>query len=136
MSPGETARTLFSLSPAEAESAVEALGGRAFHARIARREACERGVLDYAAMSGLPAGLRVLTPADDMTRVRARQDRIAAERFRLAAQDVQRDPIGGKDRKGIVGRVGNRLVDQLATGLEPLAGLVGLAQVEFAHRQD
>ena len=57
-------------------------------------------------------------------------------RLGLAAEDVQRDPIGWVHCKRIVGRVRNRLVDQLATGLKPLAGLVGLAQVEFAHCQD
>lgn len=64
MSQVAPARTLFALSPAEAEAAVQALGGQAFHARIARREACQRGVLDYAAMTGLPAGLRARLAAE------------------------------------------------------------------------
>jgi 23S rRNA (adenine2503-C2)-methyltransferase len=54
----EPAGPLFALSPAEAEAAFVALGGRAFHARIARREACTRGVLEYTQMSALPAALR------------------------------------------------------------------------------
>jgi 23S rRNA (adenine2503-C2)-methyltransferase len=53
-----TARPFFALAPAEAEAAVAALGGRPFHARVVRREVLERGVLDYAAMSALPAALR------------------------------------------------------------------------------
>lgn len=55
--PGERA-TLLALSPAELEGRVTALGGRPFHARIARREVLARGVLDYAAMTSLPAALR------------------------------------------------------------------------------
>ena len=49
---------LLALSLAELETRVVALGGRAFHARIVRREVLERGVLDYGAMTSLPAGLR------------------------------------------------------------------------------
>mgnify|MGYP001330000096 FL=1 len=64
MSQPEPARTLFALSPAEAETAVVRLGGRAFHARIARREACARGLLDYAAMTSLPAELRARLAAE------------------------------------------------------------------------
>ncbi len=63
MSP-EPAGPLFALSPAEAEAAFVALGGRAFHARIARREACTRGVLEYAQMSALPAALRARLAAE------------------------------------------------------------------------
>jgi len=51
-------RTFFALAPAEAEAAVVALGGKPFHARIVRREAAERGVLDLAHMTALPAALR------------------------------------------------------------------------------
>jgi 23S rRNA (adenine2503-C2)-methyltransferase len=68
-------RTFFALSAAEAEAALEALGGRPFHARIVRREAAQRGVLDYAAMTGLPAALRA---------------RLAAELPLLAARELTR----------------------------------------------
>jgi 23S rRNA (adenine2503-C2)-methyltransferase len=51
-------RPFFAHSPAEAEAAVVALGGKPFHARIVRREVAVRGVLDYAAMTGLSAALR------------------------------------------------------------------------------
>jgi len=48
----------FSLEPDTAEGRVVELGGKAFHARIVRREALERGVLDYSLMSGLSRPLR------------------------------------------------------------------------------
>jgi len=48
----------FAHEPAAAEARVVELGGRAFHARIVRREAAERGVLEYAPMTALPAALR------------------------------------------------------------------------------
>jgi len=51
-------RPFFALEPGEAEEAVRALGGKTFHARIVRREATQRGVLDYARMTALPAALR------------------------------------------------------------------------------
>jgi 23S rRNA (adenine2503-C2)-methyltransferase len=50
--------SLLSLSAEELAERVTALGGRAFHGRAARREVLERGVLDYAAMTSLPAALR------------------------------------------------------------------------------
>jgi 23S rRNA (adenine2503-C2)-methyltransferase len=56
--------SFFALPPAEAEARVEALGGRPFHARIVRREAAGRGVLDYAGMTALPAGLRARLAAE------------------------------------------------------------------------
>ncbi|MCZ6599154.1 MAG: 23S rRNA (adenine(2503)-C(2))-methyltransferase RlmN [Planctomycetota bacterium] len=56
--------TLLSLAPVATEELVASLGGRPFHARIARREVFERGVLDYAEMSALPAGLRELLTAE------------------------------------------------------------------------
>jgi 23S rRNA (adenine2503-C2)-methyltransferase len=56
--------TFFALEPGEAEARVQALGGRPFHARIVRREAASRGVLDYARMSALPAGLRARLAAE------------------------------------------------------------------------
>lgn len=52
------ASSLLALPPREAEARFVELGGKPFHARIARREVFERGVLDYDAMTGLPAGLR------------------------------------------------------------------------------
>lgn len=50
--------TLLSLDATELESRVVELGGRPFHARVARREVLERGRLDYREMTGLPTGLR------------------------------------------------------------------------------
>ncbi len=64
MSADEAARPFFALTPAEAEAAVERLGGKPFHARIVRREAATRGVLDYAGMSALPAALRTRLAAE------------------------------------------------------------------------
>jgi 23S rRNA (adenine2503-C2)-methyltransferase len=57
-------RSFFALEPEAAEAAVQAFGGQPFHARIVRREVCERGVLDYAAMTGLPAALRARLAAE------------------------------------------------------------------------
>ena len=73
------ARTFFALPPAEAEARVEALGGRPFHARIVRREAATRGVLDYARMTALPAELRA---------------RLAAELPLVSAREVARRTAG------------------------------------------
>ncbi len=56
--------SLFALAPDEAERRVVELGGKPFHARVARREVFERGVLDYAEMTGLPASLRAKLAAD------------------------------------------------------------------------
>lgn len=50
--------TLLALTSEELEARVVALGGRPFHARIARREVFTRGILDYEDMTGLPARLR------------------------------------------------------------------------------
>jgi 23S rRNA (adenine2503-C2)-methyltransferase len=58
------APAFFALEAAAAEEAVRALGGQAFHARIVRREALERGVLSYAEMTGLPAQLRARLAAE------------------------------------------------------------------------
>ena len=52
------ATSLLALAPEELVERVTTLGGRPFHARIARREVLERGVLDYAEMTSLPAALR------------------------------------------------------------------------------
>ncbi len=53
-----TARALFAHTAAELEGLVVRLGGRPFHARAIRREVLERGVLDYAAMTSVPARVR------------------------------------------------------------------------------
>ena len=79
MKEGPPARTFFALLPAEAEARVVALGGRPFHARIVRREAAERGVLEYAAMTALPAELRA---------------RLAEELPLLSAREVARRTAG------------------------------------------
>ncbi len=50
--------TLLALAPDALRALVVQLGGRPFHADIARREVLANGVLDYAAMTGLPARLR------------------------------------------------------------------------------
>lgn len=52
------ARSALALSPAELADHVTGLGGRTFHARVVRREVLERGILDYRAMTSLPAPLR------------------------------------------------------------------------------
>jgi 23S rRNA (adenine2503-C2)-methyltransferase len=57
-------RTLLALSPQELEAEFERLGGRPFHARIAREQVLGRGVLDYAAMTALPAALRARLAAE------------------------------------------------------------------------
>jgi len=51
-------RALLAHTPLELEALVVRLGGRSFHARVVRREVLERGVLDYAAMTSLPARVR------------------------------------------------------------------------------
>ncbi len=54
----EPRASLLALTPAQlTERAVE-FGGRAFHAKIARAAVLERGIVDYAAMTSLPAALR------------------------------------------------------------------------------
>ncbi|MBK7644105.1 MAG: 23S rRNA (adenine(2503)-C(2))-methyltransferase RlmN [Planctomycetes bacterium] len=54
----EKPQTLLSLDREELEARVIALGGRSFHARIARENVLAKGLLDYAQMTSLPAGLR------------------------------------------------------------------------------
>ncbi len=49
---------LFDLEPAQAEERFVALGGRPFHARIARERVLAGGEREYAGMTSLPAGLR------------------------------------------------------------------------------
>jgi 23S rRNA (adenine2503-C2)-methyltransferase len=55
---GERTRPLLALSPAELEARVVELGGRPFHARIVREAVLGRGVVEYAAMTSLPAAVR------------------------------------------------------------------------------
>ena len=50
--------SLLAWSPDELEAIVVRLGGRPFHAQVARSELLSRGVSDYGAMTALPAGLR------------------------------------------------------------------------------
>jgi 23S rRNA (adenine2503-C2)-methyltransferase len=61
--PGERP-SLLAYEPAELEERCTALGGQPFHARIARRELLERGVLDYGQMTALPARLREALAAE------------------------------------------------------------------------
>jgi len=55
---GHQRLSLFALAPDELRSRIEGLGGRPFHASVVRREVLERGVLDYAEMTGLPSRVR------------------------------------------------------------------------------
>lgn len=55
---GQAAPTLLQLGPAELETFVTERGGRPFHARNLRRAVLERGELDYADITDLPARLR------------------------------------------------------------------------------
>ncbi len=57
-------RTLLALTPAELEAEFVRLGGRAFHARIARRAVLERGLFDYGEMTSLPNELRSVLTAE------------------------------------------------------------------------
>jgi 23S rRNA (adenine2503-C2)-methyltransferase len=80
VNPPGPERSFFSLAPAEAEGAVAALGGKPFHARIVRREASARGVLDYARMTALPAALRRALAAElPLLSTRERARRTAAD---------------------------------------------------------
>lgn len=73
-------RPFFALEPAAAEAAVVAAGGKPFHARIVRREVAERGVLDYAAMTALPAALRTRLAAElPLLTARERTRSVAAD---------------------------------------------------------
>ena len=53
-----TQRPLLALSKDELEARVVDLGGKPFHAKIARESVLAQGVLDYAAMTALPKDLR------------------------------------------------------------------------------
>ncbi len=52
------APALLALGPAELERAVVEAGGRPFHARIVRENVLKKGLLEYEAMTSLPAPLR------------------------------------------------------------------------------
>jgi 23S rRNA (adenine2503-C2)-methyltransferase len=51
-------KTLLAVTPAELEAFVVERGGKPFHARIVRANVLEKGILEYAAMTSLSAGLR------------------------------------------------------------------------------
>jgi len=51
-------RTLLALAPSGLTAFVVERGGKPFHARIVRSNVLEKGVLEYAAMTSLPASLR------------------------------------------------------------------------------
>lgn len=89
-------RPFFALSADEAEAAIESLGGRRFHARIVRREAAQRGVLDYAAMTALPAALRT---------------RLAAELPLVSAREVARSQARDGTRKLLLAFPDGRTVE-------------------------
>jgi 23S rRNA (adenine2503-C2)-methyltransferase len=52
------AETLLALSPEALVERIVSLGGRPFHARVARKAVFEKGALDYDGMTSLPAALR------------------------------------------------------------------------------
>lgn len=56
--PAETVRTLLALRPDELAQVFTELGAKPFHARIARENVLGKGIVDYEAMTSLPAGLR------------------------------------------------------------------------------
>ncbi|MEM6675540.1 MAG: 23S rRNA (adenine(2503)-C(2))-methyltransferase RlmN [Planctomycetota bacterium] len=58
------AASLLALAPDALRDLVVERGGRPFHAKVARRAVLERGVLDYASMTDLPAALREKLSAD------------------------------------------------------------------------
>jgi len=55
---GETKATLLSLTREELEARVVELGGKPFHAKIARDNVLGKGLLEYEKMTSLPAALR------------------------------------------------------------------------------
>jgi len=50
--------SLLALTPSELEATVVELGGKPFHARIARRGVLEKGLVDYEQITSLPVALR------------------------------------------------------------------------------
>ena len=53
-------RSLLAASPAALGAYIARRGGKPFHAKILRRAVLERGILDYAEITDLPAGLRAI----------------------------------------------------------------------------
>ncbi|MCY2960471.1 MAG: 23S rRNA (adenine(2503)-C(2))-methyltransferase RlmN [Planctomycetota bacterium] len=56
--PSVAPRTLLALAPDELARVFVELGAKPFHARIARENVLAKGLLEYAAMTSLPASLR------------------------------------------------------------------------------
>ena len=76
MKPVATGRVV--LAPGELKALVAELGGRPFHAKVVRESVLEKGVLDYDAMTSLPASVRAglaerapILLAEERTRVAA-----------------------------------------------------------------
>jgi 23S rRNA (adenine2503-C2)-methyltransferase len=74
-----SARPLFAHTPDELTALVTQLGGKPFHAQVVRRDVLEGGVLDYEAMTSLPARVRAglaqeapILGAEERDRVRSR----------------------------------------------------------------
>ena len=79
-----TGATLLSLSREELAQRVVELGGKPFHAKIARENVLAKGELDYARMSSLPAALR---------------ERLAAELPILSGTEAARSVAADKTTK-------------------------------------
>ncbi len=56
--------SLLALSPEELRDTVVRLGGKPFHAKVAREALLKQGTLDYAGMTALPAALREALAAE------------------------------------------------------------------------
>ena len=88
--PGAEARvprTLLALDADAFSQFVVALGGKPFHARIARENVLGKGILDYAAMTSLPAQLRA---------------RLAAELPILAGREIDRSVASDRTTKLLI----------------------------------
>lgn len=96
MPPREPAKSLLAHEPAELEEVVLRLGGRPFHARVARREVLGRGTLDYGAMTSLPAGLREALAAEVPILAGREADRTVA-RDRTIKLLIEYEREGGQD---------------------------------------
>lgn len=96
----EPRATLLSVSADELAERVTALGGRKFHGRAARREVLERGVLDYDAMTSLPASLR---------------EALAAELPILSGQERLRTVASDRTTKLLIDFPGREAVDPVET---------------------
>ncbi len=97
--PAPERKSLLAHEPAELEERVVALGGRPFHARIARAELVERGVLEYAGMTALPARLREalaveipLLSGREVARTRSR-DRVQKLLLAFPGKDGRSDTV-------------------------------------------